>query len=66
MKADPKFYSVGHKEREIRELFRAARKSYPRWSHTSLLNLVWPKRPEKTHLNEMLRIAEEFRITDEP
>ncbi|MGY8681103.1 hypothetical protein Q2941_25345 [Bradyrhizobium sp. UFLA05-153] len=54
-------YVIESREDVIRELFEKARKSYPKWSHMALLRLVWAKRPAGTTVNEMLRIAEEFK-----
>jgi hypothetical protein len=50
------------REQVVRRLFERARRSHPNWSHHVLLRHVWPRRPERTPLELMYRIAEEFRL----
>jgi hypothetical protein len=54
--------SEAERERVVRALFAKARKSFPHWSHHTLLRHVWFKRPERTPGDLMFRIAEEFRL----
>ena len=49
------------REQRIRELFAQERRSYPTWTHTSLMHRVWAKRPRGATVYEVLRIAEEYK-----
>jgi hypothetical protein len=53
-----------NREQKLRAQFASARKSYPKWHHTSLISRVWPKRPRGTNVHEVLRIAKEFALPD--
>jgi hypothetical protein len=53
------------REREVavRRLFERFRKSHPSWRHYTLLNYIWPRRPEGTGLDIMEKVAAEFRLS---
>jgi hypothetical protein len=46
------------------KLFQDARKSFPRWHHTALMDRVWRKRPHGTTFGEVRRVAELFRLPE--
>jgi hypothetical protein len=43
-------------------MFQTVRAAHPTWNHTQLLTSVWTRRPEGTTVEEMVRIANRFRL----
>jgi hypothetical protein len=53
---------MSERKKQLARMFAEARAKYPKWSHTSLIDLVWKRRPHGTDINEVLKIAQRFRL----